>query len=145
MEAGQKMRGGDRPATLRDLILALVVLVALVLIFLAVVAPNMASPDPSARIRATELSIDRLTSAVVAYHRDCAQWPSDEHGLDALFTNRDAVAAWKGPYVREGYLNDSWGWPFRMVFEGKARRLVSAGPDEQFGTKDDIRGKAFAE
>lgn len=142
MEAEQKSRGGDRPATLRDLILALVVLVP---IFLAIVIPKIVSPDPGARTCATEHSIDQLTSVVVAYHRDCSRWPSDEHGLDVLYTNRDAVAAWKGPYVREGDLNDSWGWPLRMVIEEKERLIVSAGPDGQFGTKDDIRGKGFAE
>ena len=145
MRAGEpnNIRRGDQPATLKDVLQIVVVLGLLFLIGLSVVicVPNIVSPDPTARKRATETSIDRLSEIVLSYHHDCGLWPSDEAGLTLLYTNLDAVAGWKGPYVNgEGWLSDSWGTIFRLLREGQNRFIVSAGDDGEFGTHDDIKG-----
>jgi hypothetical protein len=40
------------------------------------------------------------------------------------------------------YVLDRWGTPFRVESSGISEpRLISAGPDREFGTPDDIPGK----
>ena len=40
--------------------------------------------------------------------------------------------------LKESALNDPWGTPFQYTRQGKRVKIVSAGPDGDFGTDDDI-------
>ncbi|HPK37770.1 MAG TPA: type II secretion system protein GspG, partial [Kiritimatiellia bacterium] len=40
--------------------------------------------------------------------------------------------------LKEGALNDSWGTPFTYTKTGKKFKIVSAGPDGEVGTDDDL-------
>lgn len=55
---------------------------------------------------------------------------------------RDLVAAWTIDWnsceLRDGIIFDSWGTPIQIRTESLTVHLRSAGPDRQFGTRDDI-------
>ena len=40
--------------------------------------------------------------------------------------------------LKESALNDSWGTPFSYTRSGRKVKIVSAGPDFELGTDDDI-------
>ena len=136
-----KVRRGDQPATPRDVLVVLCLLLGFIGLLRACSTGLIMGPDPNARLYTTKASIDELTAAIAKYHRDCGQWPSEAQGLTVLLTNAEAVAGWKGPYVPgEGWLNDSWGYPFKVEPDGQKHVIVSSGPDGIFGTRDDIKG-----
>ena len=89
--------------------------------------------------------MDHLSAAIEKYHLDCGRWPEAAQGLTSLCTNAEAVAGWEGPYVSsEGCLYDSWGNPFRIMYDGKERIVVSSGEDGEFGTRDDMMGAVLS-
>ena len=136
-----KVRRGDQPATLRDVLVVTCLLLGFIGLLRACSLNFFMEPDPNARLYVTEASIEELTAAIAKYHRDCGQWPSEAQGLTVLYTNAEAVAGWKGPYVPgEGWLEDSWGYSFKILSDGQKRVIVSSGPDGEFGTRDDIKG-----
>ena len=145
-EETAKVRRGDQPATLRDVLVVLCLLLGFIGLLRACSLNFFMEPDPNARLYTTKASIDKLTAAIEKYHRDCGQWPSEAQGLTVLLTNAEAVAGWKGPYVSsEGWTYDSWGNSFRIMADGQKRVIVSAGPDGEFGTRDDIKGDVLSD
>ena len=140
-EETAKVRRGDQPATLGDVLVVTCLLLGFIGLLRACSLNFFMEPDPNARLYVTEARIEELTAAIAKYHRDCGQWPSEAQGLTVLYTNAEAVAGWKGPYgPGEGWTYDSWGNPFRIMADGQKRVIVSSGPDGIFGTRDDIKG-----
>ena len=69
------------------------------------------------------------------YEVDTGRFPPS---LESLIQN-DGAPNWDGPYLRGGLPVDSWGTPFQYQLKGDRDYVViSAGPDMQFGTADDI-------
>ncbi|MFO7871054.1 MAG: type II secretion system protein GspG [Kiritimatiellia bacterium] len=88
-----------------------------------------------AMINATRGKIDVICTAVDVYEVDTGRYPPN---LSAL-VNDDGSPNWHGPYVRGGVPEDAWGTTFQFKTTGeRTYRIVSAGPDRQFGTDDDI-------
>ena len=79
------------------------------------------------------------------FENDCGRYPTEQEGLTALFGN-PGVDGWTGPYVKgrkENVLLDGWGTPFRYTCPaGTDCRVISAGPDKEFGTEDDVADMA---
>jgi general secretion pathway protein G len=101
-----------------------------------------AAPLDPAQIAAAKLAITRLESAVEVFEVDAARYPTTKEGLDALRIAPPGLAAWKGPYLRDGVPKDPWGQPYVYRCPGqhnpKGFDLSSAGPDGKEGTADDI-------
>jgi general secretion pathway protein G len=49
------------------------------------------------------------------------------------------VSGWRGPYLHE-LPKDPWGHPYIYHRSGSDFKILSAGPDGQEGTADDIGG-----
>lgn len=62
-------------------------------------------------------------------------WQSDNRGGCPTITGLIE----DGKLGREDRVDDSWGNRFRVVCDGSATIVRSAGPDEKLGTPDDIR------
>jgi general secretion pathway protein G len=118
--------------TLVEMLLVVVIIGVLT----AVVAGNFGKKSTTARINATRASISAISSAIEVYQMDTGRYPSS---LDDLVSNPGA-ANWDGPYIKGGKdaLVDAWGVAFTYKADGANFKVISAGPDGNMGSGDDI-------
>ncbi|HOE61048.1 MAG TPA: type II secretion system protein GspG [Kiritimatiellia bacterium] len=110
----------------------LLLVVCILGILAAVVIPNIMGHDEEARRQATRTSITAIEQAVQIFAmRHNGKLPDS---LDELTVGTDDAPG----LLKEGALNDSWGTPFTYTKTGKKFKIVSAGPDGEVGTDDDL-------
>ena len=148
----QKMRQLRRGLTLLELMIVLIILVGL----MAIVGPRLLGSQKKADIRTAEVQIGNLGSALKMYVVDMKVYPSTEDGLEALLKapeDERLARKWAGPYIDGNKLPlDPWGNEFEYEYdalEGDDEggvpdfpRILSAGPDGQTGTDDDIANQS---
>ena len=87
--------------------------------------------------------------ALLNYKISAGSYPTTEQGLSALITKPADVRAWKGPYFKEGPINDPWGNEYGYRFPSQkgqdAPDIFSKGADGQENTEDDIGNWEFEE
>jgi general secretion pathway protein G len=110
--------------------------VAILGILAGIVVVNFGGKQKGAMIKATRASIAAIGTAVDMYEVDTGRYPPS---LSALLSD-DGSPNWSGPYIRgEGVPADAWGTAFEFRTVGDtAYKIVSAGPDLQMGSADDI-------
>ena len=114
--------------TLVELLLVVAILATLA----TVVAVKFGGQGEQARIAATRTSINAIKTAVETYEIRMGRYPNS---IDDLTSGTDSMPA----LLEKGAINDSWGNPFDFKKTGKYDfKIVSAGPDGQMGTEDDI-------
>ena len=82
----------------------------------------------------------QLSLALDLFEQDVGRYPTTSEGLEALVSD-PGVPNWKGPYLKSGLKPDPWGQPYSYSMDERNAtiyRLVSAGPDGQLETDDDI-------
>ena len=110
----------------------LLLVVCILGILAAVVIPNVIGHDEEARRQATRTSIAAIEQAVQIFAmRHNGKLPDS---LEELTVGTDDAPG----LLKEGALNDSWGTPFQYTKTGKKFKIVSAGPDGEIGSEDDI-------
>lgn len=110
----------------------LLLVVCILGILAAVVIPNVIGHDEEARRQATRTSITAIEQAVQIFAmRHNGKLPDQ---LEELTQSTDDAPG----LLKEGALNDSWGSPFTYTKTGKKFKVISAGPDGETGTEDDI-------
>jgi len=125
--------GGKAGFTLIEVLLV----VAILGILAAVVVGNFGQHGENARIRATRASISAISTQVDVFQLDVGRLPNS---LDELINQPSGASNWNGPYIRGGAaaLQDAWATPFTYRREGNSYKIISAGPDQQMGSGDDI-------
>ncbi|MBU4428849.1 MAG: type II secretion system protein GspG [Verrucomicrobia bacterium] len=94
---------------------------------------NMATQQHTAAV------LNSFKTAIQQYTKDCGSPPSETFGLSALMTNSGGVSGWAGPYLKWKEDADAWGTPYRYkLIDGKPV-VISAGPDKNFETRDDLQ------
>lgn len=73
------------------------------------VAPKYFSQIGRSQTQVARAQIDSFEKALDQYRVDTGHFPSNEQGLQALFTQPTSEANWKGPYLRRGIPVDPWG------------------------------------
>ena len=130
----QKRRG----FTLVELLLVLVILGILA----ALVLPKFTGRTEQARITAAQTQISTFGTALDAFEVDTGGYPRGADGLSQLIVQPPDTTNWRGPYLKQDIPLDPWGHPYVYEFPGKMNPsgydIVSAGPDGQAGTADDI-------
>lgn len=109
-------------------LLEMMLVVAIMGILMSVAVWNIVGAGDKARIRATEQSIKTIESALKAYKTDKGSFPTT---LQALVTSK----------LMDDKFKDSWKHDIEYRSPGANGRdysLISAGPDGQTGTEDDI-------
>ena len=123
--------------TLVEMLLVLVILATLA----AIVIPKMAGRSKQAQVTAAKTQIASIETALNAFEVDNGYYPKTG-GLDALVAAPGNSQNWRGPYLQKGVPADPWGNPYIYEYPGKHTAdgfdLMSAGPDGQVGTDDDI-------
>ncbi len=117
------------------LIEMLVVLVIIGLI-MGLVGPRVLNYLTDARIKATKLQIEALTSSLDLYYLDTGKYPSSSEGLTALVRRPGNTTTWNGPYIKGDTVPlDPWGnaYVYRSPGERAPYDIVSLGSDGRDG------------
>ena len=114
----------------------LLVVVAILGILGAVAVTNVTGHIESTRKTAAKTAVDNIKGAVTTWMltKKKSTPPSDLKVLvDATGDEEPALDG------GEGALVDPWDTDFKIEVKGKKFVIISAGPDTEFGTEDDIR------
>lgn len=127
-------RDKERGFTLVELLVVLAILGLLI----ALVAPALIRQLGSAKHKIAEQSIERLSGILDLYRLDVGNYPTSSQGLAALSQNTGNVAGWNGPYIKDSSgINDPWGRPYQYKSPsdrpGHAFDIISLGADGRQG------------
>ncbi len=129
-------RRSQKGFTLIELIVVLVILSLLA----AVVAPNVFKYLARGKNEAAKMQVGYFEEALTLFLTDMGRFPTTAEGLDALVRNPGNLDAWNGPYLKKGLPNDPWGKPYVYRCPGIHGEydLFSFGPDGAEGGDDDV-------
>lgn len=117
-------------------LIEMLVVVTIIALFAAVVAPKMLQKTDVARQTAARQQINAFMTALGAYKLDTGLYPTNEMGLQALRARPQGVNQWQGPYLPQEIPNDQWGRPFIYKYPGEhgdEPDVISYGADGQPG------------
>jgi len=122
-------------------LLEIIVVVAIIAILAAYIAPKVAGRVDDARISKAKSDIRVLESSLELYKLDNFVYPSSGQGLDALVNkpSGEGTKNWRdGGYIKK--LNkDPWGNEYQYAFPGSNSEfdVFSLGADAAVGGEDD--------
>lgn len=122
-------------------LIELMVVVAILAILAAVVAPRIMDRPEQARVSAAKNNIRALRSALDMYKLDNHYYPSADQGLEALVSEPELDPP---PPNWNRYMDriplDPWGSAYRYMYPGKHGEIdiFSPGPNRQPGDADDV-------
>lgn len=113
-------------------LIEIMVVVGIIGLLAAVLIPNVTSKMNDARIASARVQIKNVEEALVAYSmKHGGKYPDSLEKLTEETEDDDALL--------QGGVEDPWGTTLQFEKRGKKRpKIVSAGPDCEFGTEDDI-------
>lgn len=106
----QRRRGQDG-FTMIELLVVMVILGLLA----ALVAPNFFGQASKARVKTTRLQIANLSTALDAMALDTGRYPNGQEGLRALLDPPSGMDMWDGPYIKK-LPKDPWNHEY--VYRG---------------------------
>jgi len=118
-------------------LIELIVVIALVAVLAAVVAPNLLGKASDANRKSAAVQIEKISNAVELYRLETGQYPE---ALDDLVTRPAGLERWNGPYVRKlSRLQDPWGNSLIIEVPGQngSFDIVSYGGDGRPGGDGD--------
>ncbi len=117
-------------------LIEMLVVVTIIALFAALVAPRMLRRGDEARQVQCKAQINSFITALGAYKLDTSMFPTTEQGLAALRTKPEGVTQWNGPYLPSEIPNDPWARPYLYKYPGEhgdEPDIVSYGADGQPG------------
>ncbi len=117
-------------------LIEMLVVVVIIGLFAALVAPRMLSKASAARVTAARAQITNFMTALGAYKLDTGTFPTTEQGLQALRQAPQGVNQWNGPYLPAEIPMDPWSRPYLYKYPGEhgdEPDVVSLGQDGQPG------------
>jgi general secretion pathway protein G len=126
----QQRRPSRNGFTLIELLIVMIILGLLA----ALVAPKMFQKVGSSKQKATKAQISMLGTALDAFRLDVGRYPLRDEGLEAL-RRTSGLAGWDGPYLPKDVPLDPWGRAYVYVSPGEHSDydLYSLGADGQEG------------
>ena len=128
----QKKRRGDAGVTLIEML----VVVSIIALFAALVAPSMFQQGDKARVVAARVQINNFEQALTQYKLSTGMFPTTEQGLEALRTKPANLNQWEGPYLKKEIPKDPWGHDYLYKYPGEHGEepdIISYGLDGQPG------------
>jgi general secretion pathway protein G len=135
MRRESRRRRGQSGVTLIEML----VVVTIIALFAALVAPKMLRRADAARVTACRAQINAFGTALGAYKLDTSTYPTTEQGLAALRTKPSDVPLWNGPYLPQDIPLDPWSRPYLYKYPGEhgdEPDIISYGADGQPGGED---------
>ena len=87
-------------------LIELLVVIGILAVIAAIVAPNLLGKADDANVNATKVQIEQVTAAIDLYRLETGKLPRE---LGDLITNPGDSKRWKGPYLRKkSLLQDPW-------------------------------------
>lgn len=117
-------------------LLEMVIVVVIVALLAAVVAPNYIKHLREARVRTAKAQIKLLESAVLDYELDLGSPPTETEGLEVLIRNVSKSGKWNGKYLKANNIPlDPWGneYVYRCPGEEEDFAIISYGADGEAG------------
>ncbi|MGQ0643101.1 MAG: type II secretion system major pseudopilin GspG [Gemmatimonadaceae bacterium] len=123
-------------------LLELVVVIIVLGLLAAIVAPQILGRVSDARTTAAQTQVELFGTALDNYRLDNGAYPTTDQGLAALRerpTRAPAPPNWRGPYLRKDVPLDPWGKPYIYRSPGGGQRnaigydLMSLGRDGKAG------------
>jgi general secretion pathway protein G len=112
----------------------ILVAVAIIGILGTMAAVNIPRMLEESKIQATQSAVSTLKDAVVSYNLANHKYPADLKALVEASGDEEPIVD-----GGEGALEDPFGTEYKYERKGKKIVIISAGPDGEFGTEDDIR------
>jgi general secretion pathway protein G len=119
-------------------LIEIIIVVALLGTLMAYMVSNLIGQSEEAKKDQTKLAMGVIQQSLQMYRIHTNKYPTTDQGLNALMTNPGDTKSWRGPYIEANKLKDPWQNDFHYESDGKNFKIISAGPDGQFGTDDDI-------
>ena len=110
----RRKRSGQAGVTLIEML----VVVTIIALFAALVAPTMLKHGDKARVVAARSQIQSFSTALGSFKLDTSQYPATEQGLNALRNRPGDLQNWNGPYLPQDVPNDPWGHPYIYKYPG---------------------------
>ena len=118
-------------------LIEMLVVVTIIALFAALVAPRMMHQADNARRTQAQAQINSFMTALGAYKLDTGTYPTTEQGLEALRVRPENMTQWQGPYLPKEVPNDPWGHQYVYKFPGdhdpNEPDIVCFGADGQQG------------
>lgn len=100
-------------------LIEMLVVVTIIALFAALVAPRMMHQADNARKTAARAQINSFMTALGSYKLDTGGYPTTEQGLQALRSKPESVNNWQGPYLPQEIPTDPWSHPYIYKFPGE--------------------------
>jgi general secretion pathway protein G len=100
-------------------LIEMLVVVTIIALFAALVAPRMLRQGDKARVTAAREQIEAFMTALGSYKLDTGVFPSTEEGLQALRMKPANLDQWQGPYLPKDIPLDPWGHPYVYKYPGE--------------------------
>lgn len=120
-------------------LIEMLVVVTIIALFAAVVAPRLLKRGDIARKVAARQQINSFMTAIGTYKLDTGLFPTTEQGLQALRVKPQGLDQWQGPYLPQEIPVDPWSRPYIYKYPGEhgdEPDVVSLGADGQPGGAD---------
>ena len=118
-------------------LIELIVVIALVAVLAAVIAPNLLGKATEANRKSATIQLEKIANAVELYRLETGRYPEE---LSDLVRRPSGVERWNGPYVRKlSQLQDPWGNDLVMQRPGENGPfdIISYAADGQPGGEGD--------
>jgi len=117
-------------------LIEIMVVVVILGILAAIVAPNVINRIDDASINRAKQDIRGIESALKLYYMDNSRYPTTDQGLEALTTrpNDPSLRNWRGPYL-DKLPRDPWNNTYRYLYPGRNGEfdVFTYGADNQPG------------
>lgn len=120
-------------------LIEILVAVAIIGILGTVATMSITSSLEKAKGTAAKEAVGNIKGAVMNYYLQNKKYPTDLHALIEAKGDEEPVLD-----GGEGALEDPWGTEYKLERNGKKVVVISAGPDTEFGSDDDIRSDKVA-
>ena len=120
-------------------LIEMLVVLTIIALFAALVAPRMLKKSDTARVTAAHAQINSFMTALGTYKLDTGLYPTNEEGLQALRNKPQNVNQWQGPYLPQEIPVDPWGHPYSYKYPGEhgdEPDIICYGADGQPGGTD---------
>jgi general secretion pathway protein G len=122
----------------------MLVVLAILGLVVGLVGPRVLNYLSDSKVKAAQIQMENLASALDLYYLDNGRYPSTEEGLGALVQRPASAGAWNGPYLKtSGVPKDPWGheYLYRTPGQSAPYDIGSLGPEGREGGSSAVSRK----
>jgi general secretion pathway protein G len=114
-----RIRSNRRRAQAGVTLIEMLVVMTIIALFAALVAPSMLKHGDEARKTQARAQIQNFMTALGSYKLDTGTYPTTEQGLRALREKPADVNQWAGPYMPQDIPRDPWAHDYVYKYPGE--------------------------